>query len=86
MCAGTMSFQTLNMLRRPPTSLELKIDDIYEYEKIREEQETPKEDVKQNKSMTEVLNWNPNPKTSKEIYKRVGYDPPRNQRDMHVEL
>lgn len=62
------------MLRRPPTSIELKLDDITEYEEIR--QEAVKEQMKNSKSFNEVPNWQAGAKTKEEIYQRIGYVPP----------
>lgn len=67
------------MLRRPPTSIELKLDDIAEYEQIR--QEKAKEQAKTSKIGTEVPNWLTGPKTREEIYNRIGYVPPERQRE-----
>lgn len=66
------------MLRRPPTSIELKLDDITEYEQMR--QEVAKEQMKVSKAYNEVPNWQPAPKTKEEIYNRIGYVPPERTR------
>ncbi|CAG9827510.1 unnamed protein product [Diabrotica balteata] len=57
------------MLRRPPTSIELKLDDISEYEEMKQNKE------KQQKSFSPPV-WSVAPKTNKEIYARIGYVPP----------
>lgn len=67
------------MLRRPPTSIELKLDDIAEYEQMR--QEKAKEQAKSSKNGTEVPNWLTGPKTRDEIFNRIGYVPPEQQRE-----
>lgn len=66
------------MLRRPPTSIELKLDDIAEYEEMR--QEAAKEQMKNSKSYNDVPNWQPGPKSKQEIYQRIGYVPPERSR------
>ncbi|KAJ8970546.1 hypothetical protein NQ317_005816 [Molorchus minor] len=61
------------MLRRPPISIELKLDDINEYEEMRQQQQQSKE--KQQKSYTDPPSWQSGPKSKQEIYSRVGYVP-----------
>lgn len=61
------------MLRRPPTSLELKLDDIVEYETLRRNQEALKKG--QAKPYNEPPKWNPGPKSKSEVYGRIGYAP-----------
>lgn len=57
------------MLRRPPTSIELKLDDITEYEDMKQNKE------KQQQSFNDLPTWKPGPKSNKEMYSRVGYVP-----------
>ncbi|KAJ8966655.1 hypothetical protein NQ314_003382 [Rhamnusium bicolor] len=59
------------MLRRPPISIELKLDDINEYEEMRQQQSKEK----QQKSFTDPPSWPSGPKSKQEIYSRVGYVP-----------
>jgi len=59
------------MLRRPPTSIELKLDDIIEYEQHRRK---VKQDKLQ-KSLSDLPSFNPGPKSKQEIYNRIGYNP-----------
>lgn len=62
------------MLRRPPTSIELKMDDISEYEEMRQKDKQPK-------STTELPKWSSvRPKSKTEIQARIGFIPPTNQR------
>lgn len=63
------------MLRRPPTSIELKLDDLSEYENLRREQES-KDSAKPGKSYNEVPKWQPGQRPVKEVYERIGYTPP----------
>lgn len=65
------------MIRRPPTSIELKLDDLGEYEAYRREQETAKEQSKGSKPQ-EPPAWTAGPKAKQEIYERIGYFPPNN--------
>lgn len=60
------------MLRRPPTSIQLKLDDISEYEE--KLQELAKSSP--NKTLNE-LTWNP--KSKQEVYSRIGYVPDKPQ-------
>ncbi|KAG5883273.1 hypothetical protein JTB14_018119 [Gonioctena quinquepunctata] len=64
----------LTMLRRPPTSIELKLDDINEYEEIRQQSKE-----KQQKPFPDPPSWQPGPKSKQEIYSRVGYVPMEHQ-------
>lgn len=64
------------MLRRPPTSIELKLDDVSEYENLRRELETAKEPSKISKPYNEPPTWQPGPKTKQEIHNRIGYVAP----------
>lgn len=58
------------MLRRPPTSIELKLDDINEYEEIKQNKE------KNKKSFCDQPVWAPaGAKSKQEMYNRVGYVP-----------
>ncbi|CAH0556684.1 unnamed protein product [Brassicogethes aeneus] len=61
------------MLRRPPTNIELKLNDIQEYEEMR--QQIIKE--KSNKSGFDLPTWQPGPKIKQEVYSRLGYIPQR---------
>lgn len=61
------------MLRRPPTSIELKLDDVVEYEDVRREQEANKEQNK--KPYNDPPAWQQGPKSKQEIYNRIGYAP-----------
>ncbi|XP_017768060.1 PREDICTED: anaphase-promoting complex subunit CDC26-like isoform X2 [Nicrophorus vespilloides] len=63
------------MLRRPPTNVELKLDDILEYNTMKKEQESSK-DPSDSKSFNTPPTWNAGPKSKSEVYKRVGYIPP----------
>ncbi|XP_030751709.1 anaphase-promoting complex subunit CDC26-like [Sitophilus oryzae] len=61
------------MLRRVPTAIEPKLDDITEYEqhirKIRQE--------KLQKSLASDLpSFQTGPKSKQEVYNRIGYNPP----------
>lgn len=62
------------MLRRPPIQIELKLDDINEYEEMRQQQTKEK----QQKSFNEPPTWQTGPKNKQEIYSRVGYIPNSN--------
>nr|CAH7714448.1 unnamed protein product [Callosobruchus chinensis] len=59
------------MLRRPPTSIELKLDDISEYEEMREQLNKEKQGPKP----PPIPSWQPGPKSKLEVYARVGYTP-----------
>ncbi|XP_044272587.1 anaphase-promoting complex subunit CDC26-like [Tribolium madens] len=61
------------MLRRPPTTIELKVDDIREYEYMR--QQIAKEQEK-GKGFEGAPNWQSGPKSKEEVYSRIGYVPP----------
>lgn len=54
------------MLRRPPTSLELKMDDISEYEEIKQKE-------KQSSTSTELPKWAMGHKSKAELHARIGY-------------
>lgn len=59
------------MIRRSPTRLELKLDDLTEYNTNRREFETGKE-----QRAAQNTNWNVLPKTKQEIvHERIGYVP-----------
>lgn len=60
------------MLRRPATSIEVKLDDFSEYEEMRQQQSKEK----QQKPFPETPNWLPGPKSKQEVYARIGYVPP----------
>ena len=64
------------MIRRSPTRIELKLDDIQEYESMRREQESRKEQQAA-ESHGGVETWAPGvPKTKQEIiHERIGYVP-----------
>lgn len=64
------------MLRRPPVSIELKLEDLAEYENYRREQELSKDQSKTSKTSQDTPNWSQGPKTKQEIYGRIGYVPP----------
>lgn len=66
------------MLRRPPTSIELTLDDIAEYEEMRNN--ATKEQMSTSKSYNDVPNWQSGPKTKEQIYNRIGYVPPEQPR------
>lgn len=71
--------EACKMLRRTPTSIELKLDDINEFEEMR--QEMAKEQSPPSKpSYNDVPNWQSGPKTKEEIYQRIGYVPPERSR------
>jgi hypothetical protein len=63
------------MLRRPPTNIEMKLDDIREYEYMR--QQMAKEQEKQSKGCFSEATptWSNGPKSKDEIYSRIGYVP-----------
>lgn len=62
------------MLRRPPVMIQLKLDDISEYEEMRQQSKD------KSKTLNEPPTWAPSgPKTKQEIYSRVGYVPPDQQ-------
>ncbi|KYB25814.1 hypothetical protein TcasGA2_TC031276 [Tribolium castaneum] len=61
------------MLRRPPTTIELKVDDIREYEFMR--QQIAKEQEKA-KVFEGGPSWQSGPKPKEEVYARIGYVPP----------
>lgn len=65
--------QNKTMLRRPPTSIELKLDDIAEFEEMR--QQVTKDQTKPGKSYNQLPDWQPGPKTKEEIQERIGYVP-----------
>lgn len=71
------------MLRRPPTTIELKLDDITEYEQMR--QEIAKDQMKISRPYNEVPNWQPGPKSKEEIYSRIGYVPSERARTHNLE-
>lgn len=62
------------MLRRPPTTIELKLEDLLEYETLRREQDLNKDNAKPSKPYNEVPKWQPGPKPTKEVYERIGYN------------
>lgn len=64
------------MLRRPPTNIELKIDDIRDYEYMRQQM---LKDQEKNKSFGESPAWQCGPKSKEEIYSRIGYVQPEQQ-------
>ncbi|KAJ8910734.1 hypothetical protein NQ315_016132 [Exocentrus adspersus] len=68
------------MLRRPPINIELKLDDISEYEEMRQQQSK----MKQQKLFTEPPSWPSGPKTKQEIYSRVGYVPAEQQQQIII--
>lgn len=60
------------MLRRAPTTIELKLDDIREYEYMR--QQMAKDQDK--KGFGDNLpSWQIGPKSKEEVYARIGYVP-----------
>lgn len=61
------------MLRRPPTSIELKLDDVVEYETARKEQEAAKAQMKNSKPYNEPPAWQAGPKAKEEVHNRIGY-------------
>ncbi|CAH1958665.1 unnamed protein product [Acanthoscelides obtectus] len=63
--------QIATMLRRPPTGIELKLDDITEYEEMREQLNKEKQGSKP----LQLPPWQPGPKGKLEVYARVGYTP-----------
>lgn len=60
------------MLRRPPVFIDLKLEDIAEYENYRRELELTKEQSKSTKTPKDPPSWNQAPKTKQEIYERIG--------------
>jgi anaphase-promoting complex subunit 12 len=64
------------MIRRSPTRIELKLDDIQEYESMRREQESRKEQQSENHSSS-VEPWAPGVSKTKQeiIHERIGYVP-----------
>lgn len=58
------------MIRRSPTRIELKLDDLTEYSQVRREFEAAKDH-----RATQGCGWNPPPKTKQEIHERIGYVP-----------
>lgn len=63
------------MLRRPPVFIELKLEDLSEYENYRREIEMAKEQSKTTKPTQEPPNWNALPKPKQLIFDRIGYVP-----------
>ncbi|KAF2889503.1 hypothetical protein ILUMI_16669 [Ignelater luminosus] len=63
------------MIRRFPTSIELKLDDVVEYETMRKEQEAAREQQKNSKPYNEPPCWQAGPKSKQEIHARIGYLP-----------
>lgn len=68
------------MIRRPPTSMELKIDDLPEYENYCREETTAKiaklqSKIGVNKSSHETVVFPGGAKTKQEIQERIGYVP-----------
>lgn len=61
------------MLRRPPISIQLKLDDISEYEEMRQQSKD------KSKSFNEPPLIQTGPKSKQEIFSRVGYVPPEQQ-------
>jgi anaphase-promoting complex subunit 12 len=63
------------MIRRSPTRIELKLDDIQEYDSIRREQESRNEQPTENRSSAEP--WAPGVSKTKQeiIHERIGYVP-----------
>lgn len=59
------------MLRRPPTAIELKLDDIIEYEQHRRK---VRQDKLQ-KNLSDLPSFEAGPKSKQEIYNRIGYNP-----------
>lgn len=61
------------MLRRPPISIQLRLEDISEYEEMRQQS-------KDNKPKSfELPSWQTGIKPKQEIYARIGYVPPGQQ-------
>ncbi|KAF7268902.1 anaphase-promoting complex subunit CDC26-like [Rhynchophorus ferrugineus] len=60
------------MLRRPPTAIELKLDDITEYEQHRRK---IKHDKLQKSISSDLPSFQTGPKSKQEIYNRIGYNP-----------
>lgn len=70
------------MLRRPPTSIELKLNDILEYEEMCRQMSKDKAD--KSSTTLDVPTWQSGPKDKQEVYNRVGYIPERPARSqMH---
>lgn len=64
------------MIRRSPTRIELKLDDIQEYESMRREQESRKEQHTPSHSSSAETWASGIPKTKQElIHERIGYAP-----------
>ncbi|GJQ73488.1 putative FAS-associated factor [Trypoxylus dichotomus] len=68
--------ETVILEERPPTSIELKLDDLLEYETLRREQDLNKDSTKSTKPYNEVPKWQAGHKSSKEVYERIGYVQP----------
>lgn len=66
------------MLRRPLTAIELKFDDMVEYEEMR--REAAKEQAKAGKPSNDLPTWQAGPKSKEEVYQRIGYIPPERPR------
>lgn len=64
------------MIRRSPTRIELKLDDLQEFEAIRKEREGKKESDKQNGFNPSSI-WPKIPQS--EIQERIGYVPQTSQ-------
>lgn len=58
------------MLRRPPISIHLKLDDISEYEEMKQQSKD------KSKSFNDPPTWQTGPKSKQEVYSRVGFVPP----------
>lgn len=61
------------MLRRPPISIHLKLDDISEYEEMKQQNKD------KTKSFSEPPSIQIGAKSKQEIFSRVGYVPPEQQ-------
>lgn len=69
------------MIRRNPTKIELRLDDLQEYEAMKKAHEAKKEAERQQ-------NFNPPSWSGKvpqtEIHERIGYMPQQNQQPRHT--
>ncbi|KAJ8939416.1 hypothetical protein NQ318_020870 [Aromia moschata] len=80
MIAIINTVKRLKNVKKTPISIELKLDDINEYEELRQQQSKEK----QQKSFTDPPSWQTGPKSKQEIYSRVGYVPMEQQQQMRT--
>lgn len=72
------------MLRRPLTSIELKLDDISEYDQMRKEC-APSDRSDNGPVQPKLPTWQSGPKTKEEVYSRIGYVPPDRPRTRNTD-